>query len=210
MKILTTLLGMAAVLPLCGCSTLEYDDPDKVETLTIDFGSTDLQVLAGNMVESLNADRDLDYIKTRQEGEDPRPVVYIGRVENRTSEHIDTQGITDSMLASLMKGDRLRFTASNAGQDEIGEQVRFQQGSGRVDPEHARAFGQQIGADLILAGTLRSIDKEKGRSLQSGGSKKSDVWYQLVLSCVDINTGIIIWANEENIRKTEKKGLFGS
>lgn len=210
MKILTTLLGMAVALPLCACSTLEYDDPDKVETLTIDFGSTDLQVLAGNMVESLNADKDLDYITTRQEGQDPRPVVYIGRVENRTSEHIDTQAITDSMLASLMKGDRLRFTASNAEQGEIGEQVRFQQGSGRVDPEQARAFGHQVGADLILSGTLRSIEKEKGRSLESGGSKKSDVWYQLVLSCVDINSGLIIWSNEENIRKTEKKGLFGS
>jgi hypothetical protein len=42
------LLAAALLLPLAvSCSSTQYDDPDKVETLTIDFGSTDLKTLAG-------------------------------------------------------------------------------------------------------------------------------------------------------------------
>ena len=39
---------------------------------------------------------------------------------------------------------------------------------------------------LILCGTLRSIDKKKGSSLESGGTRKQDVYYQFVLKAVNI------------------------
>ena len=45
------LLALPLIAALAGCSSIGYDDPGKVETLTIDFGSTDLQSLAGEMVE---------------------------------------------------------------------------------------------------------------------------------------------------------------
>ena len=204
---LTLLFG--SLLLACGCSSLDYGDPDKVETLTIDFGSTDLQILAGTMVQSLNESPALAYVDHPGKGDDKRPILYIGGVQNRTSEHIDTEGITDSIMVSLQQGGRIRIAASAQGQDEIGEQVRFQQGSGRVDPAQAKAFGKQIGADLILYGTLRSIEKHKGRNLEDGLYKKDDVWYQFVLSCENIESGEVIWANEETIRKSKKTGVFG-
>ena len=88
--------------------------------------------------------------------------------------------------------------------------MRFQQGSGRVDPEVAKAFGKQIGADMVLLGNLRSIEKNKDRNLEEVGYKTDDVWYQFVLEMVDIETGEIIWMNEENIRKSKKTGIFGA
>lgn len=203
-------LAFLALLPLAAsCSSVKYDDPDKVETLTIDFGSTDLQTLARDMTESLNASPQLAYFDNPSKGSDKRIVMLVGGVNNRTSEHIDTQGITDAIRSALLNGGRFRFVTGQQGQDEIGEQVRFQQGSGRVDPAQARAFGKQVGAEAVLYGTLRSIEKTKGRTIESGGQKKEDVWYQFVLECVNIETGEIIWSNIKELRKTEKRSIFG-
>jgi len=207
MKTALLFLAAAPLFSLASCSTVRYDDPDKVETLTIDFGSTDLKTIAADMVTSLNSAPQLAYID--KPGSDKRLILYVGKIQNRTSEHIDTEGITDAIRDAALSSGRFRFAASAQEQDEIGEQVRFQQGSGRVDPDQARSFGKQIGADAVLVGTLRSIEKGKGRTLESGGVKKEDVYYQFVLECVGVETGELIWMNIKDLRKTEKRGIFG-
>lgn len=210
MKKTLTLLTLAlAPLLATGCSSTGYDDPDMVETLTIDFGSTDLQTLASAMSESLIASPALSYLDHEGKGDDKRIIAYMGDVENRTSEHIDTSGITDSIRTTLLKSGKFRIVAGDAGQGEVGDQVSFQQGSGRVDPAMAKAFGAQLGADVVVYGTLRSIDKKKGRSLESLGYKKQDLYYQFVMQCVNITTGELIWAEEKDIRKRSKTGIFG-
>jgi len=210
MKHALTALTLSFAL-LAGCSSTGYDDPDMVETLTIDFGSTDLQVLATSMADSLIASPALSYVQREESNtnEDPRIVTYLGGIENRTTEHIDTSGIGDSIRVKLLQSGKFRFVAGDPGQDEIGDQVSFQQGSGRVDPAQAKAFGKQLGADVIVYGTLRSINKEKGSSIESLGTKKKDLYYQFTLQAVNIETGELIWADEEDIRKRERTGIFG-
>jgi hypothetical protein len=105
---------------------------------------------------------------------------------------------------------RLRGLAGDLGQAEIEKQVRFQQGSGRVDPARAIAFGKQYGAEVVVYGALASIEKTKGRSFESVGAKKEDVYYQFVLNAVNIETGELMWSNEEELRKQQVTGLFGS
>jgi hypothetical protein len=200
--------ALSACLLGSACSSTRYDDPDKVETLTIDFGSTDLQQMAGSMVDSLNAAPQLAYHE--KAGDDKRIIVYSAGINNRTSEHIDTSGIMDAIRVSLLKGGRFRLAATEQGQSDLADQVRFQQGSGRVDPAQAKAFGKQIGADMVLLGTLRSIEKSKRRNLEEGGYKKDDVWYQFVMEMVNIETGETVWAESKEVRKTKKTGLFGA
>jgi uncharacterized protein (TIGR02722 family) len=198
-----------ALAALAGCSSVQYDDPQKVETVNIDFGSTDLQTLAQDMVQSLTESPALSmYDHPGKEG-DKRVILYMGGVDNRTTEHIDTGGILDKMRVALLSSGKFRIATTQQGQDELAEQVRFQQGSGRVDPAQAKAFGRQIGADAVLYGTLRSIVKKRGSSLEDVQSTK-DVYYQFVLETVDIETGEVIWANESEIRKVRRKGPFGS
>jgi hypothetical protein len=189
------------------CSSIRYDDPGRVETLTIDYGSTDLQTLAGEMVESLVTAPQLNYLENSGKGDDKRVIVLTGSVENRTSEHIDTEGITDKIQTALLKSGKFRFVADKAGQAQIDEQIRFQ--AGRVREDMLRELGRQLGADVILYGTLRSIEKSKGSSLESGGARKKDVYYQFVFKCVNIDTAEILWQDEQELRKTERTGIFG-
>ncbi|MEX1025269.1 MAG: penicillin-binding protein activator LpoB [Planctomycetota bacterium] len=191
------------------CSSIDYGDPEAEETLTIDYGSTDLQSLAADMVESLNAAPGLSFLEKPGKGDDTRLLVYMGGVENKTSEHIDTAGITDKMQAALMKQGKFRFVAAQPGQNEIGEQVRFQQGSGRVREEMQREFGKQLGADVVVYGSLRSIDKRRGGSVENLGTRRQDKFFQFVLKAADIDTGELIWVEESEIRKSARTGLFG-
>ena len=203
---------LTLALPLlftAACSSIGYDDPVRQETLTIDYGSTDLQTISAEMVESLINNQGLNYLDNSGKGDDKRVIVYFGSVENRTAEHIDTGGISDKIQTALLKSGKFRFVAEKAGQKEVEEQVRFQQETGRVREDMMRSFGKQIGADVILYGTLRSIEKSKGSSLESGGARKQDVYYQFVLKCVNIDTAEILWQDEAELRKTERTGIFG-
>ncbi|MCV5899296.1 hypothetical protein OFN63_24630, partial [Escherichia coli] len=90
-KSIIALLGLAVILG--GCSNkVSYGDSQATETTTIDFGSTDLQKIAGEMVDSMMMSGSVAAI-TR----DQRPIVFVERIKNKTSEHIDTESITDTI-----------------------------------------------------------------------------------------------------------------
>jgi hypothetical protein len=194
---------------LCACSSTGYSDPGTTEELNLEYGRTDLQTFAGEMVKSLIAAPQLSYLMDPVKGDDQRIRIAMGGVNNRTSEHIDTQGITDSMKVKLLNSGKFRIMTSQQGQDEIGDQVRFQQGSGRFDPAHAQAFGKQLSAEVVLYGNLRSIEKKKGASIESLGVTKRDKYFQFVLDAVNVETGELLWSEEVELSKDSRTGLFG-
>jgi len=201
--------ALLAGLLASSCNTLNYEDAQDEETVAIGFGSTDKQEFASAMVSSLIASPTLNYIGGPDKGDDMRIIVYMGGVANRTSEHIDTTGITDSIRKTMLNSGKFRFVTTAAGQSEIGDQVNFQQASGRVDPAKAREFGKQLGADVVMYGTLRSIEKTRDRTIANVGTKTDDLYYQFVLECANIETGEVIWIDEKELRKVEKTNLFG-
>ena len=206
----TTAFILCLGLFASACSSTRYKNAQEPETLNVDWGSTDLQAFSQHMVDSLINSPAPSYLSGKGKGDDLRIIAVMGGVENRTDEHIDTSGITDSVRASLLQSGRFRFVGGQPGQDELGEQVRFQQGSGRVTPEMAKAFGKQLGADVVVYGALRSISKTTDRSLENLGTKTRDRYYQFVLNCINIESGEILWSNEEELRKTQVISLFGS
>lgn len=208
LTMIRTLLVACLGLFATACSSARYEDPNQTEFVTIDFGTGDLQSLAADMVDSITASPALARYDAGARN-DPRVVLVLGGVENRTTEHIDTSAITDEMRVRLLESGQFRIVSADRGQDAIGDQVRFQQGSGRVDPASAKAFGAQVGADLVIWGTLRSIEKERGRTLGSGGTKTELLDYQFVLTAADITSGEELWANSKYIRKVQKTGIFG-
>ena len=204
------LAGPLAALASAGCSSVKYDDPDKAETLTIDWGSKDLQYFADYMSDKLLESPNLTYLEAPGKDGDKRVIAAFGGIQNETREHINTDLISRRIQATLVNSGRIRFVARKeaAGQDEIEDEIRFQQG-GRVNREMARSFGQQRGADVVIYGALADIYKETGRSFESGGTKRKDLYYQFYLTAVRVDTAEILWVGEEDIRKTETVGLFG-
>jgi len=210
MKFRNTLLLSVLALAAASCSATRYGDAEGVETVNVDWGSTDLQTFSGTMVESLLAAPQLSYLAKPEKGDDQRIKIFMGDISNETSEHINVKDIQRMIRTDLLGSGKFRFAVGEQGQGEIGDQVRFQQGSGRVDPAQAIAFGRQIGAEVVVYGSLSSIVKKKGRSIESGGSKTKDVYYLCILNAVNIETGEMIWSDKGELRKTARTGLLGS
>lgn len=183
---------------LAGCSSkqvVSYGDATAVETTDINFGSTDLQTVANEMTDSLIASPIIGSLTQNK-----RPIVFVERLKNKTSEHIDTESITDSISTKVLRSGKFRFVDMSRV-DAVRKQLDFQQTGGLVDPSKAIQFGQQVGAEYMLYGNLASIVKTN--------EDKKDVYYKFTMRLMDLKSGIIEWADETEIRKTREKATVG-
>lgn len=199
MKIkLMTAAVVAGTALLGGCAStgnVSYGDAQAVETLTTDFGSTDLQMIATKMVDDM-----LSFPPVVQMTQSRRPVMFVDHIKNKTQEHIDTESITDTIQNKLINSGKFRFVdMTSVG--AMADQIAYQKQSGMVDQATSVRAGKQIGAEYMLNGNLSSIVKN------SGG--KSDVYYKFTLKLQNIQTGIVEWTSEKEIRKSGKRSTFG-
>ena len=187
-----------SLLMITGCtnkSVVRYGDATAVETTDINFGSTDLQKVAAEMTDSLLVSPVVGTLTANT-----RPVIFVESIKNKTSEHIDTESITDSISTKLLRSGKFRFVDMGRVAS-VREQLQFQQGGGMVDPSKAIQFGQQVGAEYMLYGNLSSIVKSN--------QDQSDVYYKFTMRLMDLESGLVEWADETEIRKTRTKDSVG-
>jgi len=197
MKLTKLLTVMCVALILSACSSgpkISYGDATSVETTTIGFGSTDLQSIAAKLVDDL-----ISFPPIVQATATRRPVVFVDKIKNKTTEHIDTESITDTIQTKLLQSGKFRFVDMTAVK-AVQEQLQFQMDSGMVDPSKAAAFGKQTGAEYMLYGNMSSIVKRN--------SDAKDVYYKFTLKLSNLETGMMEWAGEKEIRKSGEKSFF--
>ena len=195
-QIVVLACSAALAVGITGCaSSVKYGDAGAVETTTARFGSSDLQQIASKMVDSLLTFPPIVEITASR-----RPVMFVDTVKNKTSEHIDTESVTDTISSRLLRSGKFRFIDMSKIA-ALEKQLEYQRESGNVTDETAVKRGQQIGAELMMYGNLSSIVK------RADGEK--DVYYKFSLKVMNVETGIVEWADEAEIRKTEKKSLLG-
>src|SRR5450759_1377979 len=100
------LLSLLVVsMPLAGCAhNVSYGDAGSAKPLSTEFGSSDLQQIAESMVDSLVTFPPMVELTGQR-----RPVVTVDKVKNKTMQHIDTESVTDSIRARLIKSGKFRF-----------------------------------------------------------------------------------------------------
>jgi uncharacterized protein (TIGR02722 family) len=195
MKTLLAVLAMAA-LSLSGCaSTMQYGDAGSAKPISTEFGSSDLQQIAESMVDSMITFPPMVEMTTGR-----RPVVSVDKVKNKTMQHIDTESITDSIRAKLLRSGKFRFIDRTTDAQTI-EELKTQQDSGLVDKKKAVQFGQQYGAEFLLTSNFSEIRQKAGST--------TDVYYKFTMSLKNLKTGILEWSDEKEIRKVFKRGTFG-
>ncbi len=197
MKVCKLMTIIMTALMIVACSSgpkISYGDATAVETTTIGFGSTDLQTIAAKMVDDLISFPPIVEMTSQR-----RPVVFVDKIKNKTTEHIDTESITDTVQTKLLQSGKFRFVDMTAVK-AIQEQMQFQMDSGMVDPAKAVAFGKQTGAEFMLYGNMSSIVKRN--------SNAQDVYYKFTMKLVNLETGIMEWAGEKEIRKSGEKTFF--
>ncbi|MBV7297072.1 penicillin-binding protein activator LpoB [Enterovibrio paralichthyis] len=193
-KSLIALMGVALIMGGCA-KQVTYGDAQEVETTTIEFGSTDLQRIAVDMTDSMLSSGAVAAI-TR----DSRPIVFVESVKNKTAEHIDTESITDSISTRLINSGKFRFVDMTRV-EAVRKQLDFQNNDALVNPGTAIQFGKMVGAQYMLYGNLSSITKRDGSD--------EDVYYKMTMRLMDLETGLIEWADETEIRKKQSKAMLG-
>ena len=185
----TALLG--SVLGIYGCAkdTVRYGDPRSVETVTNEFGSTDLQLIAESMTRSM--------LNSPLIGASNLPIVTVQDVKNKTSEYIDTRAITDSIRSELQKSGRVKFAVDAAEMRQQIEELQRQQ-SEYYDPNKSTEIGKMTGAAYRMEGNITSIVKQ--------AKDIKDVYYKINLQLWNIQNGLLEWTDEKEIRKTTTKG----
>ncbi|AHI04666.1 putative lipoprotein [Bdellovibrio bacteriovorus W] len=187
-------LVVAGSLVSCGPKAFvkgQYDDVQRENLLNDQWSETDMQKAVADLVGSLT--------KAPSIGAAPKmPVVMVTGLQNKTSEHIDTQSIMDMIRVELMKTGRVAFIDKEARED-IANEYNYQN-SGMVGKNQSGP-GQQVGADFIINGRLDSIVQEVG--------KDKTVYYKLTLNLTDLKTSMITWSDQKQIRKTFKKKTIG-
>jgi penicillin-binding protein activator len=196
MKLMQFFAIIMAGLILASCSSqkIQYGDATAVETTSMGFGSTDLQTIAAKLVDDL-----ITFPPITQMTATRRPVVFVDKIKNKTTEHIDTESITDTIQTKLLQSGKFRFVDMTAVK-AVQEQLQFQMDSGMVDPGKAAAFGKQTGAEFMLYGNMSSIVKRN--------SSAKDVYYKFTLKLVNLESGIMEWAGEKEIRKSGEKSFM--
>lgn len=196
MNRITGVIMVLLAVFLAGCGPkVQYGDATAQETVNTDFGSTDLQMIAAKMVDDM-----LVFPPLVQMTMDRRPVVFVDQITNKTTEHIDMESITDTIESKLINSGKFRFVDMTVV-DRVRQQLDYQTDSGLVDPATAVLMGRQIGAEFMLYGNMSSIVKRD--------SSTRDVYYKFTLKLLNLQTGIIEWSGEKEIRKTRDNSFFG-
>jgi uncharacterized protein (TIGR02722 family) len=194
-----TKLFIAAVtgilLSSCGPKAFvngNYDDVNRQNLMNDSWSETDMQVTVKSMVDSMTSHPSITNAKKM-------PIVMVTNLQNKTSEHIDTQNIMDMVRVDLTNSGKVAFVDKEARQD-ISNEYDYQN-NGMVAEETKKGPGGQTGADFIINGRLDSIVQEVG--------KDKTVYYKLTLNLTNLKTGVISWTNQKQIRKSFKKKSVG-
>ena len=192
-------LALLAVFMLSACGgprpgrvgddSVYYEDAAAVETVTANYGSTDLQTTAEFMTQSL--------LTSHWIAEAPMPPrIRLHQIKNYTDEHIDGKGIADKIRIKLMQSGKVRFLADSENLDQVFDERDL------TESTTVKAGNSAMAAsDYILTGSVRSIRKRS--------DKLADVFYQITLELVDHQSGEIVWVNEKEIRKVSTKPTVG-
>ena len=199
-EIRLTLLASTLVLALAGCATISsptvgggnvsYGDSKAVETVTTDLGSTDIQMISEKMTQSLIQHPLIqDLIRKRQ-------LLMASPVKNKTSEYFDTRLITDTILTQLQKSG-VRYAIEGEDMQNQVDELRRQNQSGLYDKGKSVKMGKMQGAKYRIDGSISSIVKKN--------VDIKDVYYKMNLRLVEIETGIVEWSDEKDIRKSARR-----
>lgn len=194
-------LILAATVFASGCrsfraSTREVDVA-TAKPMDTGYDYSDLRWL-GNSVGA-----DISSWKVMDQG-GKKPVLVVMGIQNRTTRHIDTKAITDTIRTVVINNGKADFVNESRRDDLLKEQG-YQLAN--CTPETRAAIGRQLGARYMVTGSLIEIKKEEPRQVRL--SKSEEVYYQLTVEITDLETSLIAWTTQKERARGGSKPVLG-
>ena len=186
-----SMIILILLLVLGGCTSavkVTRLDADAEIDLSGNWNDTDIQIVAESLVGSSMKSNWIDQFRIRN---GHNPVVIVGSILNRSSEHIDTAIIAKRFEMALINTGKVDMVADIAMRDELRDERESQQYF--ASEETAVALGKEIGANFILQGAVRTVvDQVSGKAVRT---------YYVSAELIDIETSRKVWVGEEMVRK---------
>lgn len=188
---LICLFGVLTVVALTSCSTtrsVSRTAADAAIDLSGRWNDTDSRLTAETMVQSMLSKNWLaDFIAN----EDRPPVVIVGSVRNKSSEHIDAGIFIADIERELVNSGKVTFVAAGKAREEIRTERENQQSNATQDT--AAALAAETGADFIMQGTISSqTDAIEGKRV---------TLYKVNMELVSLETNQKVWIDSKQIKK---------
>ena len=196
MKYRVAILIVGIMLLSAGCASTPKVERKEVDT-TIDlsgrWNDTDSQLVSEEMIQDCLSRPWMGSYKDKHGGR--IPTLIVGRVKNRSHEHINVQTFVKDLERALINSGRVQFVASEGEREGVREE-RLNIAEHSSD-ETMKEAGQEIGADYMLIGTINTIRDDIG--------KKAVMFYQVDLELIDIEKNLKVWIGDKKIKKLIKR-----
>lgn len=197
-KNLLKLICVFACSALCFAAKVKRVESDTLTDLDGFWNDNDVKIVCENLIEQCINSPAVRRKSAKIESETgDMPFAIIGKIENNSSEHIDTSIIENKFRNAIINSGAMNFVASRNERDYLREEKIDQQDS----TADAKKLDNETAADYMLIGTVKSIVQKEG--------KKAVRAYFVDVQLVDIETNRILWTGEDDsIKKIVKKSKY--
>ncbi|SKC82192.1 penicillin-binding protein activator LpoB [Ohtaekwangia koreensis] len=186
------LILLVIIITFSGCSrTVTRVDPSQQIDLSGRWNDTDSRTVADKMIYDLF---DSEAFKNYAKQLGRKPVIVVGSISNKTSEHIDADNYVKKFEIVIHNSAIAEIIESGEFRDKLRTERTEQQDF--ASSATAKQFGKEIGADLMLFGEMTSETDTY--------NKKRVVNYITTLFLTDIETSRRIWYGQNEIKKFVK------
>lgn len=195
MKKSLILIGLIALVLFTGCTSntkVTRVASDSVVDLSGRWNDTDSRLVSEEIVKDVVTKNWLmEFVSNNGE----KPVVTVGSINNKTSEHIQTDTFIKDIQRELINSGKVRFVASRTDRKEVRRERLEQQSF--ASEESTKRLAEEIGADFMLQGSIKSIvDAIDGKKV---------VFYQIDLQLVNTETNETVWIGGMKHKKQVSK-----
>lgn len=181
-------VAIAAATAGCAKKTVTRISEDSTVDLSGRWNDTDSRLVAEEMIRDCLS---RPWKTSHWENRKRKPVVIVGVIRNRSSEHIATGTFIGDIERAFINTAEVDVVASAEEREAVREERGDQQANALE--ETVKKFGRERGADYMLGGSINSItDEEKGERV---------VFYQVDLVLLDLESNAKTWLGQKKIKK---------
>jgi len=187
LKPIFSLLVIALIAGACSRSVTRVS-PDQQIDLSGRWNDTDSKLVAEEMIRDVLA---RPWRSDFQIARNKKPVVIVGIVSNKSSEHIESETFIKDMEREFINSGMVRVVQNSVFREKLREE-RAEQGE-FASPETQAQWGKELGADFMLFGVINSTtDSYK---------KEKVVNYKVNLELANVETNEKVWIGDKEIKK---------
>ncbi len=190
MKKTLMIIGIASLTVLNACKSrkVERIDPTQQTDLSGRWNDTDSRLVSNEMISDCMAKPwRTDF--TTAKGK--KPVVIIGTVRNKTTEHIESETFIKDIEKAFINSGLVTVVQAGEARKELRDERNDQQTFSSETTK--KKWGLEKGADFMLNGVITSIVDEYG--------KNKVVYYQVDLELTNLETNEKVWIGDKKIKK---------